>query len=283
MAAGLAGTLVFSRSEVLVLDWFGRPQMAGIFALAYGVAAQITAPVDAVIGPLGPAASALAGAYPNKARSGRQRAVRVTALLSGGILATVAPAFASVLDIIYGRGFSGAQLAFLVLAAGSCLQSVCNPFQVFQRARRRAGRLLVFTVSALVIDLVTALLLIPPLGLNGALVANLGGQLGFLGALIVVEARDAEETIHTVLYGMRAYLVGLLAAGLAYEGPILVGAHTWLAATEGTIIGGLAFVVGVRLLRCGLLPADWNVVSAALPARIAGGVRLLSLLLGNRA
>jgi O-antigen/teichoic acid export membrane protein len=282
MIAGLGATLVFSRSEILALDWFHERASAGLFALAFGVAVQITAPVDAVVGPLGPAASALVGVHPERARAGRQRAVRMTALLSGVILATIAPAFALTLKLIYGQGFSGAEVPFLVLATVSCLQSVCNPFQVFQRARRRAARLLVLTVVALVVDLALAVSLVPRFGLGGALVANVGGQLAFFGPLLVAEARDARESIATTLSGIRAYFVALFCAVAAYLGPGLVGADGWLAAALASLIGLGFFALALRLTRCGMLVSDWEALSTALPQVVARAMKPVSLLLGVR-
>ena len=59
LVAGLVTTLVFSRCEILVLDAYGAAAAAGAFALAAGLASQITAPIDAMLGPLIPAAASL--------------------------------------------------------------------------------------------------------------------------------------------------------------------------------------------------------------------------------
>ena len=66
--AGLVGTLVFGRSEIFVLEWQRLTAAAGNFALATGLAGQITVPMDSVMGPLLPTVTRLLSDAPDASR-----------------------------------------------------------------------------------------------------------------------------------------------------------------------------------------------------------------------
>ena len=86
--------LVFSRSEIVILNAFGDHQALAVFALAYGLAQRLTLPVDTMLGPLVLALSALDAAHPERLRPAFERALRVasvgTAFLGAAALAGVA-------------------------------------------------------------------------------------------------------------------------------------------------------------------------------------------------
>ena len=282
MLAGLVGMLVFSRSEIIFLQWFGNPVDVGLFALAFGVAAQITAPVDALLGPLMPAIAALVSAHPEQVRAGRDRALRASSFLSGGILAAVVPALFVALPLIYGEAYEPAQGVFLVLAATSCLQSVCNPLLAFVSARRQAAQLLRINVIALALDAALAVGLIPFFGLLGALVANAAAQLLVLALLVAFEAREEHLRVADLLTSMWAYLVGLAAGLAALAVPAALGAGTLATVVTTLVLGPVLYVAGVRLLRVGMLEPDWAALARALPVPLQPVLRLGASLFGIR-
>jgi O-antigen/teichoic acid export membrane protein len=189
---GLVTTLVFSRSELLLLSALSTPAAVGLFALAYGVCVQITAPVDAILGPLYPAVAGLLSSHPDAARSALLRSVRLAALVGGAVTASVLPTLYFALPLIYGQRFAAAAPLLLLLGVASCLQSVLNPVAAFTQGRGRTDLLLFASLVALVADVALALALIPPYGVWGAAIANAAGFVVFFAALLRRELRDQQ-------------------------------------------------------------------------------------------
>ncbi len=188
-ATGLLGTLVFSRSEVFILGAFHRSAAAGAFALAFGLAQQITAPVDALATPLAPAVSALLDAHPNQAGAALLRTLRLMSLLSAVFLVATVPLVYLAIPLLYGRGFSLAAIAFVPLAITSFAQSVMNPVFAFTRARQRTDIVLRITVLALLVDCFVAGAGIPLVPLWGAVAANMAGFVAVLLGGLSTECR----------------------------------------------------------------------------------------------
>jgi len=282
MAAGIAGMLVFSRSEIVALGWFSDPAVVGLFALAFGVAAQVTAPVDALMGPLAPAAAGLVSGHPGQIRAGRERAVRASAFLSGAVLAVVVPPLVAAVPLLYGAAYTEARVPLLILSATSCLQSVCGPLVAFANARRQAGKVLRITMVALVVDVVLALALIPKLDLVGALAANSGGQLTFLVLLIRLEAANERQSWLRVAASTRAWGVGLAAALVAISVSSLSSTYTAVAGVASAFSGALVYLLGVRMFRAGMTEADWQALGGALPAPMRPPIRWAAILFGAR-
>ena len=141
-ASGLVGLLVFSRSEIFLLQAFNQPEALGLFALAFGLSQQITAPVDAMLHPLTPAVAGLLSEWPERAAQAFERSTRVSALLSGGVAAVVVPTLVFAVPLIYGDAFESAAWLFVPLALVSAFQSVNNPVLAFVNARQRGGLIL---------------------------------------------------------------------------------------------------------------------------------------------
>jgi O-antigen/teichoic acid export membrane protein len=265
MAAGLVGMLVFSRSEILFLNWLGDANAVGLFALAFGVAAQLTAPVDAILGPLLPAVSGLVNNHPAEVRAGRDRALRASSFLSGALLAGVVPTLTSALPLIYGPEYEGSRYIFFVLAATSTLQSACNPLIAFFSARRQAYRLLRINFAALTLDVVLAISLIPILGIAGALIANAGAQVVVLTLLVVMEARREMEPVYLLLKSLDAWALGLLAASTAAIATALLDVGSALSLTIASPLSMGLFIIMLRYTTTGMRAADWRALMASLP------------------
>jgi O-antigen/teichoic acid export membrane protein len=280
MVGGLISMLVFSRSEILFLNAFGDATAVGLFALAFGVAAQLTAPVDALLAPLIPAVAGLMSAHPEQVRRGRERALRASSFLSGGLLAVAVPALYCVLPTVYGAGYSEAQVPFFVLAATSCLQSVCAPLTTFLSARRQAGLLLRIYAVAFVADAVLAVALIPRWGLDGALIANVSAQVVVLGLLVRAEAGFEHERAVQLVKPMRAWVVGLVAAVVAAWGASWTELAVLPACIVSLALGLLVYVLGLRLARAGMADSDWAALTVALPGRIRPLVRVSARVFG---
>lgn len=281
--AGLVGTMVFSRSEVLLLAWLTSPEAVGLFALAYGVSAQITAPVDAVVGPLVPAVAGLLSSHPSSAKTALLRAVRFAALLAGGVTAVALPFFYTAMPLIYGANFVTAAPLFLVLGVVSCFQSICNPVVVFTQGRRRTDVILACSALALAVNVAVALALIPPYGVWGATVANSAGLGTFFVLALRHELRVQGVPARDFLTASASWLVALFAAALGVILSWVVPFPTLLVAVTASLTSGIAYVGGLWLTNTGLAKADADAITGALPGRMASLMRPAVRLVSQRA
>ena len=267
--AGLVGTLVFSRSEVVLLSWLTTPEAVGLFALAYGLSTQITAPVDAVTGPLIPAVTSLLSSHAGSVAAALMRSVRFAALLAGAVTAAVLPLFFAAIPLIYGADFAPAAPLFLVLGAASCFQSICNPVVVFTRARRRTDVVFGISTFALVVNVGIALALIPVLGLWGATLANVAGLTAFFVVALRHELPVHDISLAMLLRASGSWFVALAAAAVAV---LLAWTVPWpvpVAALAAAVLGSGIFLLGLRLTNTGLTGPDIEAVGRALPRSIA--------------
>ena len=274
-ASGLVALMVFSRSELLVLRGVGTIEAAGLFALAFGLSQQITAPIDAVLGPLNPAVAGIVEAHPARVRQALLRATRVSGLLAAALCVIGLPVLYALIPLIYGKPWAPAAPAFLLLAITSCLQSVVNPLLTFNRARRRSALLLRINCAALVVDVALAFAAIPFIGLWGAVAANAAGQLTLLILLARSECRAWSIRATEYVRALAAFLSAAVGTGLTV---LVFSASEWyppLATTAAVAASGLVVLVGTRLSG-GRVPVD-DVRPAldVLPRRIARVVALL--------
>lgn len=276
-AAGLLGTLVFSRSEIFALRGFGFTAALGIFSLAFGLSQQVTAPADSVLGPLGPATASLLGSSPHRAREGLERAMRLASVLSGTVLSVIVPGVFFLIPLVYGSAFRDAAVAFLPLSLVSCLQSTSNPAVAFTNARRRGRLLLQANATALAIDIVVMVAAIPRWGLWGALLANGISQLVGIALIVRAEARAQGIPVREASLHARPAAISIvacavaLATGLALP-PVTAVFRPLVASCAGLVV----FLAALRILRAGLQAEDVAAVGqvsdrfSGLPSRLLG-------------
>lgn len=275
VAAGLVVTVVFSRSEVLLLDAYGLAAGAGAYALAAGLAAHLTAPVDAILGPLTPAAASVLAIKPDAAGEAIGRGIRLSVLGVAPLLALALPALAALMPAIYGAHFSSAVLMFVALAMVSSVQSVLNPVTAFVIALRRPLLLLAVNAAALAVDLGLVVALVPAIGASAAVVANCVGQLLSLGLSIEIVHRHHGVPRRAV--ASAAIPLGILMAssligvGLAY----VISVPPIAAAICGTGSAALVGWVGLRLLGGLVSEADLAAVAGSLPRALRALIALL--------
>jgi O-antigen/teichoic acid export membrane protein len=266
-AASIVTLLVFSRSEIFILQAFHQQEALGVFALAFGLSQQMTAPADALLLPLLPAVAGILSEWPERALLAFERSTRVTALVCGVIAAAVVPALVFAIPLIYGKDFATASWLLVPLALVSVFQSVNNPVVAFVNARRRAGLRLKATSTALVVDVAIAVALIPRFGAWGAVVANIIGQLIVITWLVAAEPLARSLGLSAVLRLYRPFLVGLAAAGAALS--VGLASHSWSASLTPVLVfcvGGGVYVFGIRLCRSGLTTEDRNAFVGAMAA-----------------
>jgi O-antigen/teichoic acid export membrane protein len=261
--------LVFSRSEVMILEALGQQQALAIFALAFGLAQRLTTPVDTILGPLVPALSALSSASPERMDAGFGRALRLSATAVACLASAAGVGTVLAAPVLFGPEYAGIGLVFAALAAISLVQSAVQPYLALAYALGRPGFLIRVNAIALAGDVAVALALIPTIGLWGAVIANAVGGILAIGLTVrwlpgTNGVRAARVPLAgllrlAVLSCLAAYVLGLLAGGL----------HPAAGALVAFVVGSSSFFVLARLFGGPLPAGDAAVLLDVLPARLA--------------
>jgi O-antigen/teichoic acid export membrane protein len=255
--AGVIALLVFSRSEVFLLKAFHKDQALGVFALAFGLSQQLTAPADSMLLALMPAVAGVLSAWPERAAAAFERATRVSALACGALTVAVVPTLVFLLPLIYGHAFHSAAWLLVPLALVSCFQSVNNAVTAFVNARRRAGVILTANSAALAVNVVVAIALIPRFGAWGAVAANVTGQLVAILALARSEPLIRDRSLATLIRAYRPFLLSL--GVIAVVLPVCALLLQWsgvIAAIAACGLASSAYIVALRLSNSGLTVGD---------------------------
>jgi O-antigen/teichoic acid export membrane protein len=267
--------LVFSRSEMVVLNAFGDHQALAVFALAYGLAQRLTVPVDTMLGPLVLALSALEAAHPERLRPAFERALRVASAGTAFVAAAGLAAVALLAPYMYGSSYRGVGVVFLALGVVSLVQTAAQPYVALAYARARPGAALRAYVVALSVDVALTVALIPIVGIWGAVVGNAGGGIVAV-ALLARTAAGPASLRNAGVPAAKLAVVTSVACCLAYGAGAAAGQLTPLFGVAVAVaVGAAAFLAGVR---GALSEGDALVLSQALPRRLAPGARVVALL-----
>jgi O-antigen/teichoic acid export membrane protein len=264
-ASGLLALLVYSRSEVFLLQLLHKREALGLFALAFGLSQVITAPADAMLHPLLPAVSGLLSTWPERALAAFERSTRVSALIGGGISATVIPTLVFAVPLIYGASYASAAWLFVPLALVSAFQSTNNPVLAFVNARQRGALIFKATGAALIVDLIVAVALIPPFGAWGAVAANVAGQPVALLWLALTEPLALAHGQMGLVRLYRPFLFGSVIGGASLlVGTLLQPSSPELAALTACALGAALYVVAIRTTGIGLTIQDRDALVGAM-------------------
>ncbi|MGO4599369.1 lipopolysaccharide biosynthesis protein [Terrabacter sp. 2RAF25] len=277
--AGVIGGLVMSRSEIFLMNWLTTPAAVGVFALAFGLAGHVFAPAQAFVGPLVPAISGLLEVDAPAVRPAFRRVMRSGATVVGVVEAVAVVPLAVLVPVLYGQEFAEAGPVVVALGVAAGFVTVGGPVVAFVSARLSAGEMLKATSVALVVDVVLAVALIPPLGIWGAVIANIGGSMTSLLLLARSELRGLDITVRLALRDALPCFVGAALAGLLLLATDVLQGNPWLEAVGAAVAGGVLYVVVLRVTRSGLTPADSDAVTRGIPAPARRlGAPLLGLL-----
>lgn len=265
--AGLIGTLALSRTEVLFLQWLSTPAEVGLFALAYGVSGHVFAPAQALTGPLVPAVSSLREVGPDRVPLAFERTLRASSTIAALLVAAGVPALTLLLPTLYGQDFREAAPAVLVLGVVGSLVVSTGPVSAFVLARLSARLFLVANVSALAVDVVLAIALIPAWGLWGAVLANVGGTLTRLGVLLLTETRFLGITAGATASALTPTALAAVASTAAWLASQRLPAPVLVQAVIAAIVSLALLILGMRMTRSGLASADVEAVARVLPGR----------------
>lgn len=276
--AGVTGTLVFSRSEVYAFRYHHLLTELGLYALAFGIAQQLLAPLDVILAPLAPAQSAMVYGHPEHALRSMLRSTAVVATACGALVATT-PFIGLAFPLIFGDRFRPASALFVVLAIGASSKTLLGPVVVSFNARRRGAVLAVAPAVALVVDLGFAFLTVVPFGAWGAVIANVLGQSLVLFIYVHVELRHYERPGLPLVRACLPWLLGVLSAGAGALVLLVPGGQALHAvlvlATSGTV-----YIILIRLFGRAARK-ELSVVLAHLPSPLrrpaAIGLKLLGV------
>ncbi|WP_344256252.1 oligosaccharide flippase family protein [Terrabacter carboxydivorans] len=280
--ASVIGGLVMSRSEIFFMNWLAAPAAVGVFALAFGLAGHVFAPAQAFVGPLVPAISGLLEVDAAAVRPAFRRVLRAGATVVGLVEAVAVVPLAVLVPVLYGADFAAAGPVVVALGVSAGFVTVASPVVAFVSARLSAGELLRATSVALVVDVLLAVSLIPPLGVWGAVIANIGGSMTSLLLLTRSELRGLGITVSLALRDALPCFVGAALAGLLMVAGDIVPGSEWVRAVGIAVIGALLYVAGLRATRSGLTVPDADAIVRVLPrpARRVGPF-VLGLLTGR--
>jgi len=262
----LVGLLVLSRTEVLGLQALADAGAVGLFAVSFGIAQHVYAPVQAIANPLTPAIAALREVSPDRLGAALLRVLRITTSFVGLVGALAIPLCAFVIPSLYGDEYRPAVPVFVCLALAAGLSVLSAPLAAFTLARFSAKRLLRINLVALAVDIVLMLVLIPPFAVWGAVVANASGAATAWGLLLATEARVHRFGLQRVVMALRPSLWGGVGALVGWRLSSQVSS-VWVGGV--CALSGVAiFVLLVKTAGGGLLPEDTAAVTNALHRRM---------------
>jgi len=265
-AAGALSAMISSRMEVVVLTWMSAGDVVGIFALAFGVAGHLFGPAQALVGPLIPAISGLHEVDRGSVQTALLRTLRASSTVLALLLAAAVPLFAFLIPVLYGEAFASASPVLLVLGVSGGLAVIVSPLKAFMMARLSGRTLLLVNVAAVIVDLALMLVLVPFLGLWGAVIGNVAASLTQIIIVMITEARALKVRNSNMLHSILPYAVGTVACALAWFGTGALRLSAVPSAAVAASAGIVIVILLIRLLRVGLTLADVGAVVSALPS-----------------
>lgn len=271
--------VVWQRTEVAFLQALASPAEIAFYALAFGVAAQVSRiPYQASI-VLFPSFPALVGGGRVGELAGlHATAMRYLVLLGAPLAVGLAVTAPAVIGVLYGPAYAPAAGVLVVLALGSLPAFAAGASPAMLHATKRQDRLLRQGVLAAVVNLVLALVLVPVAGALGAALASvvaqgLGSVLAIRAAVRLAGARVPATALARITAA--AVLMGIIAAVPMHA----LGGVAGLAAAVP--VGAVAYLLALRALRA-LTAEDLDrtrVLVDRLPARArAGGLAVAGFL-----
>lgn len=178
-------SFVATRTEIL---FFKASQVVprGEFTAGLSVAARSTTALDALFGPLSAAMAVKAGQSPAGLQAAAEKSLRLTGFLCMLVTAPLTAASVFLAYPLFGTAFRDIGLvAVLPLTLASVFGTALHPVYSYYFARRLVWPGTVAAISGVGVDIILASILIPRIGLQGAVIASVGSDVGLLGALLL--------------------------------------------------------------------------------------------------
>ncbi|OLB97200.1 MAG: hypothetical protein AUH30_10750 [Candidatus Rokubacteria bacterium 13_1_40CM_68_15] len=267
----LLDTVVWDRSEVLFLRLYASSEQIAFYSVAFGLASRAVVLPQVVAGTLLPALAALHGRGDRaEFRHIYREAIRGVALVGTPIAAIVAAVAPGLVTLLYGEPYRSVALLLgplLVVSLVGVMRQVA--WSALRAVGDRRWALHATWISA-VLNVVSAALLIPWLGVWGAVMANAGAQL-LASVLSFLAVAYRHGSTFPALAVLRTGAAGLMAfataaAVMTHHGP----AHV---VTAGAV--SLAVFVAAAMAVGALTTGDWNLL-VGLARRVPAWVRLIT-------
>jgi O-antigen/teichoic acid export membrane protein len=271
--------VVWQRTEVAFLQALAPAAEVAFYALAFGIAAQVSripAQASVVVFPSFPALVG-AGRADELARL-HALAMRYLVLLGAPLAVGLAVTAPAIVRLLYGPAYDAAAPVLAVLALGSLVTFSAGASPAVVHATKQQDRLLYQGLLAAAVDLLLALVLIPLAGALGAALASVAAQ--SLGSILAIRAavRIAGAGVPVVALA-RIVAAALAMGGVAAIPVVALGGAAGLAAA--VLLGAAAYPLALRGLRA-LTPEDLEragMLVERLPARArAGGLAVAGFL-----
>ena len=276
--------VVWQRTEVAFLQALASPAEVAFYALAFGVAAQVSRiPYHASV-VLFPSFPALVGAgRAAEVAALHGTAMRYLVLLGTPLAVGLAVTAPAIVSLLWGAAYAPAGLVLAVLALGSLPAFAAGASPAVLHALRRQDRLVRQGFLAAGADVVLALALVPAAGALGAAAANVVAQ--GLGSVLAIRA--AVAVAGAAVPGAALTRIVLAAALMGVVALVPVVTLGGAAGLVGAIaLGAAAYPLALRALHA-LTPEDLDrlgVLVERLPAATrTGGLALAGFLCGAAA
>jgi O-antigen/teichoic acid export membrane protein len=272
--------VVNRRVELLFLDAFSSSHAVAVYAVAFTVvSAAVTVPT--ALGQAAMPAMSAAGAAGGEEslREDLRRAARL-AMLGGFLFAAALIAIGpSLVVTLWGAQLRSAAGILPWLALPTLGVPLAGLLEIYWTAMNRLAAMLVLGAISAVVDLGAAAVLVPLHGLAGAVIANVGAQFVYLGAVVVYTHRRLAGVLPPAGFLARSAAVAVVVGGSGWAAAaVLSGAAPGWALLGALLAFALALAVVSRTV--GLLDRpdlDW--LAGLLPSAVRP---LLALLGGTR-
>ena len=264
----LVANLVLSRTEVFFLNWLGEAADVGLFALAFGLAAHIFSPAQALVGPLMPAISGLREVDASAVRAAFGRSIRTSALFVALLFVVGVPALGRLIPTLYGGAYLRSEPMFVALCISAGLLVASGPVSAFVLGRLDARTLLNVNLLALVVDVTVAVALIPGHGAWGAVAANMAGALTQLLLLLRSELRSLGMGWIVLSRDVRSLCLAIFISILCWLGSMRLEVGGFAAALGVAVVGPVLFLCALRGTQSGLDKGDAAAIERAAPRRL---------------
>src|SRR5438128_556826 len=267
----LLDTVVWDRSEVLFLRLYASSEQIAFYSVAFGLASRAVVLPQVVAGTLLPALAALHGRGDRaEFRHIYREAIRGVALVGTPMAAVLAAVAPGLVALLYGDEYRSVALLLaplLIVSLVGVMRQVA--WSALRAVGDRRWALHATWISA-VLNIASAALLIPWLGVLGAVIANASAQLvaSVLSFLAVAYRQGSTFPMPAVL---RTGAAGLIA--FATVSAMMTNHDPFHIVTAGAV--SLAVFVAAAMTLGALTPGDWDIL-VRLVQRVPARLRVVS-------
>jgi len=267
----LLDTVVWDRSEVLFLRLYATSEQIAFYSVAFGLASRAVVLPQVVVGALLPALAALHGRGDQaEFRHVYREAIRGVALIGAPMAAVLAAVAPGLVTLLYGEAYRSVALLLaplLIVSLVGVMRQVA--WSALRAVGDRRWALHATWISA-VLNIASAALLIPWLGVWGAVIANASAQL-VVSVLSFLAVAYRQGSTFPVLAVLRPGAAGLVA--FATVSAMMTNHDPFHIVTAGVV--SLAVFVAAAMTLGALTPGDWDIL-VRLVQRVPAWLRVVS-------